>query len=151
MERALEEARVALATGEVPVGCVALREGVVVARAHNRTNELHDPLAHAEFLVVRALEEAGADTAGLTFYITVEPCVMCHGVLSRIGARVFFGCFNEVFGTRCITGGCAGTHLADSRCVDILREFYLRENLQAPPEKRSDKTHRSFKPFGSDG
>ena len=93
MEVALEEARAALAGGDVPVGAVAVREGGIVGRGRNRTEELQDPTAHAEML---ALREAAAALGswrliGVTLYVTLEPCAMCSGacVLGRIDGLVY--------------------------------------------------------------
>lgn len=143
---------------EVPVGCVVVRNDRVILRTHNLTNQNSDPLSHAEFLAVKSLlaEKAqafgayastpdsadGNGTGQLLFYITVEPCVMCHGVLKRLDAAVFFGCYNEIFGTKKLTGEQAGACLHDPRCVEILKRFYLRENMEAPAEKRISKSNR---------
>lgn len=94
MEMALDEARAAGARGEVPVGAVIVAEGVVVARAGNRTRELHDPTAHAEVLAIRAACAAAgsARLAGHDLYVTLEPCPMCAAAISaaRIG-RLYYG------------------------------------------------------------
>ena len=94
MEMALDEARAAGARGEVPVGAVIVAEGVVVARAGNRTRELHDPTAHAEVLAIRAAcAAAGSERlAGHDLYVTLEPCPMCAAAISaaRIG-RLYYG------------------------------------------------------------
>ena len=139
LQQALSEARRGLAANEVPVGCVVVRGGEVVARAHNMTNAEHDPLCHAEYMALRELMRKGTAVEDACFYITVEPCVMCHGVLSRAGCRVVFGCFNEIFGTRKLTGGTAGEHVPDAGCVEVLREFYRTENSEAPESKRIRK------------
>ncbi|MEQ3626077.1 MAG: nucleoside deaminase [Celeribacter sp.] len=95
MQTALEEARAAAARGEVPVGAV-LTDGAgrVVARAGNRTRELHDPTAHAEILVLRAAcAAAGSDRLpGHVLWVTLEPCAMCATAISaaRI-ARLIYG------------------------------------------------------------
>jgi tRNA(adenine34) deaminase len=94
MGLALTEARRALAHGDVPVGAVALVAGEVVAADHNRREELGDPTAHAELLVLRA---AAASAAGgwrlgdVTLVVTLEPCPMCAGALvaARVGRLVF--------------------------------------------------------------
>jgi tRNA(adenine34) deaminase len=94
MEDALNEAREAFARGEVPVGAVVVFEGQVVARAGNRTRELHDPTAHAEMLALRAACAAlGSERlTGHDLYVTLEPCPMCAAALSaaRI-ARLYYG------------------------------------------------------------
>ena len=94
MEMALDEARAAGARGEVPVGCVVVRDGEVVARAGNRTMADRDPTAHAELLTIRAAA-ATLGTERLTdcdLYVTLEPCAMCAAAMSfaRI-RRLYFG------------------------------------------------------------
>ncbi|MBI3014339.1 MAG: nucleoside deaminase [Candidatus Tectomicrobia bacterium] len=88
MEMALEEARQALAQGEVPVGAVAVLDGSVVGRGHNRPIGLCDPTAHAEIQALRqAAHRLGSHRLpGSTLYVTLEPCLLCAGAL--IQARV---------------------------------------------------------------
>ncbi len=88
MREALEEARQAAEAGDVPVGCVVVRGGVIVGRGRNRREVASDPTAHAE---VEALREATRATASwrlveCTVYSTLEPCPMCAGAL--VNARV---------------------------------------------------------------
>jgi tRNA(adenine34) deaminase len=94
MGEALEEARAALAAGEVPVGAVVVFDGRVIGRGHNQSIGLKDPTAHAEVLAVRAAAHAMENyrLGGAALYATVEPCVMCCGaaVLARV-ARVIYG------------------------------------------------------------
>ena len=95
MSLALEEARAAAARGEVPVGAVLVDpQGQVLARAGNRTRELHDPTAHAEMLVIRdGCRVLGAERlTGCALYVTLEPCPMCAQAISaaRI-ARLYYG------------------------------------------------------------
>ena len=94
MELALEEARAAAARGEVPVGCVIVRDGAVVARAGNRTLADRDPTAHAELLAVRqAAATLGSERlSDCDLYVTLEPCAMCAAAMSfaRI-RRLYFG------------------------------------------------------------
>lgn len=94
MQLALDEARLAAAAGEVPIGAVLVVEDAVVARAHNRREVWQDPTAHAELIAIR---EAAAHRrtwrlTGGTLYVTMEPCAMCIGaaVLARLD-RVVFG------------------------------------------------------------
>lgn len=95
MEAALEEAAQAGAAGDVPVGAVLLDEaGLIVARNHNRREQLNDPTAHAEMLVLseRARETNTWRLHGHTLVVTLEPCAMCAGasVLARID-RIVYG------------------------------------------------------------
>ena len=90
---ALEQARLAEAAGEVPVGAVVVQDGEVLAAAHNCPVGRHDPTAHAEILALRAAGEHKANyrLAGAALYVTMEPCVMCAGAIvnARIGTLVF--------------------------------------------------------------
>ena len=94
MELALEEARAAQAAGEVPVGCVIVRDGAALARTGNRTLADHDPTAHAELLAIRAAAAAlGSERlAECDLYVTLEPCAMCAAAISfaRI-RRLYYG------------------------------------------------------------
>jgi tRNA(adenine34) deaminase len=101
MAAALDEARRAASIGEVPVGAAVLREGTVVARAHNETVQRRDPTAHAELLAVRqALSSLQTDRlSDCTLYVTLEPCAQCAGaiVLTKVG-RVVFGAYDPKAG-----------------------------------------------------
>lgn len=94
MRLALHEAQKAQEKQEVPVGAIIVREGRVIARAHNLKENLKTPLGHAEIVAVhRASQKLGAwRLSDCTLYVTLEPCLMCAGVLyqARIG-RVVFG------------------------------------------------------------
>jgi tRNA(adenine34) deaminase len=84
MEFALAEARAAAAAGEVPIGCVIVRNGEIVARAGNRTLADRDPTAHAEMLALRAAAAViGSERlVDCDLYVTLEPCTMCAGAMS---------------------------------------------------------------------
>lgn len=101
MRRALEEARGALARGDVPVGAVVVRGGELVAAAGNRTVVDGDVTAHAELLAIREASRAagGWRLDDCAIYVTLEPCAMCAGalVLARI-ERVVFGAWDEKAG-----------------------------------------------------
>ena len=88
MALALDEARAALAHGDVPVGAVVVRDGQVIARRHNEREASGDPTAHAEVLALRDAATAVGQWRldGCTLYVTREPCVMCAGAL--LNARV---------------------------------------------------------------
>ncbi|CAN7632485.1 nucleoside deaminase [Bosea sp. LjRoot9] len=140
MALALMEARAAASRGEVPVGAVVLREGVVLASAGNRTLELKDPTAHAEMLVLRlACEEIGSERLiGCDLYVTLEPCPMCAAAISfsRI-RRLYFGAGDPKGGAiengvrlyaspTChhapeVYGG-----LSESEAAGLLREFFRK-------------------------
>jgi tRNA(adenine34) deaminase len=93
MREALKEAQKALQKQEVPVGAVIVHEGQIIARAHNLKENLKTPLGHAEVIALhRASQKLGAwRLSDCTLYVTLEPCLMCAGVLyqARIGRVVF--------------------------------------------------------------
>ena len=93
MHLALDEARTALAHGDVPIGAVVVVDGVVVAARHNERERTGDPTAHAELLALRdaAAQRAGWRLDDATLYVTLEPCTMCAGALvnARIGRLVY--------------------------------------------------------------
>lgn len=95
MDIALDEARLAAARGEVPVGAVLVDPaGKVLARAGNRTRELCDPTAHAEILVIRdaAALRRSERLVGCDLYVTLEPCAMCAAAISAARvARLYYG------------------------------------------------------------
>ncbi|MCF7793952.1 MAG: tRNA adenosine(34) deaminase TadA [Candidatus Cloacimonetes bacterium] len=100
MQKALEEAKKAFAETEIPIGAALVRNNELIAANHNRTNQFNDPLAHAEKLVIEAaIRNGNKFLQDCTLYITVEPCLMCAGLIiwSRIG-KVFFGCYDEKAG-----------------------------------------------------
>jgi len=94
MDIAFEEARAAAVRGEVPVGCVVVAGGKVIARAGNRTLADKDPTAHAELLAIRAAAAAlGSERlTACDLYVTLEPCAMCAAAISfaRI-RRLYYG------------------------------------------------------------
>jgi tRNA(adenine34) deaminase len=84
MDMALDEARTAQNLGEVPVGCVIVRDGAVIALAGNRTLTDRDPTAHAEMIAIRAAARAlGSERlTGCDLHVTLEPCAMCAAAIS---------------------------------------------------------------------
>ena len=83
MREALIEADKAAASGDIPVGAVAIRDGVIIGRGHNRKEHDRDPTAHAEIIALReaARTLGGWRLIGVTFYCTLEPCAMCAGAM----------------------------------------------------------------------
>lgn len=147
MRFALEEARIAFAEGEIPVGAVVADGERVLARAHNRRETDADPCAHAEIL---ALRKAAARLGrwrlqGLTLYVTLEPCPMCAGAAEMSGlARVVYGARDAQYGccgsvyrltedpafpTYCPADGGV---LADE-CAALVRQFF--QNRRVSHEK----------------
>ncbi len=94
MRLALEEARAAACAGEVPVGCVIVQDGYILARSANRTIVDCDPTAHAEMIALRAAAHAAQNhrLGGTTLYVTIEPCTMCAGAILQARVdRVVYG------------------------------------------------------------
>jgi len=93
MRQALAEAQKAAEDDEVPIGAVIVTGGVIVARAHNLTEKLNDPTAHAEMQAITAAAAylGGKYLTDCTIYVTIEPCVMCAGALawSQISTLVY--------------------------------------------------------------
>jgi len=93
MARALEQAHRAAASGEVPIGAVVVRDGAVIAAAHNAPRALADPTAHAEVLAIReAARVLGNERLeGCELWVTLEPCAMCAGAIAHARiARLYY-------------------------------------------------------------
>src|SRR5262245_31874821 len=135
---ALEEARKALAAGEVPVGAVVVHEGRVIGAGHNGPITSIDPTAHAEIVAIRRAAEAVRNyrLPGAVLYTTVEPCAMCCGAaLHARLARVVFGALDPKAGAAeslyrmlsdprlnhmaAVTGG-----VRSEECAALLRQFF---------------------------
>jgi tRNA(adenine34) deaminase len=145
MREALRMANKALKAEEVPVGAVVVREGKIIARAHNQVELLKDATAHAEMLALTQAEAAMGDwrLIDCDLYVTKEPCAMCAGALVHTRVRrVIFGCADPA-------GGAAGSvvnllqmptlnHRCDiavgvleNECAAILKDFF-RQRRDAP-------------------
>lgn len=114
MKSAIAEAEKAYAEGETPVGAVIVRDGEIIASAHNMTERLNDSTAHAELMAIQAAEKATGDRrlTGCALYVTMEPCPMCAGAAlnSRI-EEIVFGAWDPEMGscgsrTDVTDGGC---------------------------------------------
>ena len=140
MRDALRQAEKAYTSDEVPVGAVVVREGKIIARAHNQVELLKDATAHAEMLALTEAEAAVGDwrLTDCDLYVTKEPCAMCAGALvhTRI-QRLIFGCADPAAGAagsmmnllqmeslnhRCqITSG-----VLQDQCAAILQNFFRK-------------------------
>lgn len=154
MKEALRQAKKAYKLKEVPIGCVIVYQGNIIARGYNRRNTDRNALSHAELIAMKKAAKAIGDwrLEGCTIYITLEPCQMCAGALvqSRI-SRAVVGSMNP-------KAGCAGSvinllqmrefnHQVDftsgvleSECTTLLQTFFreLRENKKAKQTQRND-------------
>ena len=93
MPRALAAARAAAEAGEVPIGAVVVKDGAVIAEAHNSPRTDHDPTAHAEILAIRRAAQALGDErlTGCELWVTLEPCAMCAGAIAHARiARLYY-------------------------------------------------------------
>ncbi len=93
MQRALAAARAAAQVGEVPIGAVIVKDGVVIAEAHNSPRTDHDPTAHAEIMAIRAAARALGDErlTDCELWVTLEPCAMCAGAIAHARiARLYY-------------------------------------------------------------
>ena len=138
MRAAIDQARLAEAAGDVPIGAAIAREGRTVARAHNRRIVDADPTAHAEMLAIRAAAEALGDwrLTGCTMAATLEPCPMCAGAIvnAKVG-RVIFGAYDAKMGASGsvlnVTGCRQLNHqpevfggILENRCQALLQDFF---------------------------
>ena len=157
MKEAIRQAKKAYAIGEVPIGCVIVRDGKIISRGYNRRTIDKNTLAHAELAAIKKASKKLDDwrLEGCTMYVTLEPCQMCAGALvqSRID-RVVVGCMNP-------TAGCAGsilnllqmpefnhqveleTGVLEEECSQMMKDFFreLRETkkLKKQGENKNKK------------
>jgi len=143
MGLALAEARAALDHGDVPVGAVAVVAGEVVAADHNRREQLGDPTAHAELLVLRSAAAAGGGWRlnDVTLVVTLEPCPMCAGALvaARVGRLVFGAADPRAGACGSLYNLCADPRLNHAvpvthgvragECSALLAEFFASRRL----------------------
>ena len=149
MALALEEAARAAELGEVPIGAVVVHDGEVIARAGNRRETDADPAAHAEFsALIQASRVLGRwRLTGCTVYVTLEPCLMCAGLM--VNSRID----RCVFGAPDPKGGAVGTlydvshdarlnhefevegGVLEAECAEVLRAFFKRRRAEAKAAK----------------
>ncbi len=136
----LELAKEGFERSEVPVGCVVVKNGVVIAKAHNRVEELKDPTAHAEMLALReAMQKLGQKYLyGCEVYVSLEPCPMCAYamVLARV-ERVVFLALDEKYGAvmssfnlfdePCFNHRVKWEYLPVEEARNLLKEFFKKK------------------------
>lgn len=140
MEQAIIEAKKAERLNEVPIGAIVVKNGEIIARAHNLRETLKSPIAHAEILAIQQASQVLKDWRldGCILYVTLEPCQMCAG--SLIQARIK----EVVYGTNDPKAGCGGTLLnilqderfnhqvkitkgiLEEECSKLLKGFFLK-------------------------
>ena len=139
-DSAFAEAKAAALRGEVPVGAVILRDGVIIAAAGNRTLELKDPTAHAEMLAIRlACAALGSERLnGCDLLVTLEPCAMCAGAISFARLRrVYYAAADEKGGAvahgprffaqpTCHHAPEVIAGLREQEAADMLRDFFQK-------------------------
>lgn len=137
MTVALKEARAAEAAGEVPIGAVVLREGVIIARGQNRVLRDNDPTAHAEIVAIRAAAAVIGNYRlnGCSVVSTLEPCAMCAGAL--IHARVDA----LTYGAQDPKAGAAGSALS------VLNHPSLNHAMTVVPGVRAEECARLLREF----
>lgn len=137
MQRALDEARAALESEDVPVGAVVVHEGHIIGRGHNQREMLQDPTAHAEMLALTAAADylGRWRLDGCTIYVTLEPCAMCAGalVLGRI-ERLVYGASDEK------AGACGSL-------FDIPRDQRLNHNIETIAGVLADPSAQLLRDF----
>lgn len=143
MKEAIKLAKKAILSGDVPIGCVIVHEGKIIARAYNKRNRLKSTLAHAEILAIQKASKKLGDWRldNATMYVSLEPCQMCAGAIvqARI-RRVVIGAMNP-------KAGCAGSILnllqidkfnhrcevergiLENECSDLMTNFF--KNLRS--------------------
>ena len=170
MKEAIRQAKKAAAIGEVPIGCVIVYEGKIIARGYNRRKTDKNTLAHAELQAIKRASKRLGDwrLEGCSMYVTLEPCQMCAGALvqARI-TEVVIGCMNP-------KAGCAGSILnllempqfnhqvkvtrgvLGEECSTILKDFFKEGNpknmyelIGIETEKAAEDTGKfEFRPVG---
>ena len=138
MQRALDAARAAAAAGEVPIGGVIVKDGEVIAEAHNAPRTDHDPTAHAEILAIRAAARALGDErlTGCELWVTLEPCAMCAGAIAHARiARLYYAASDPKGGAvehgarvfeqeQCLHRPEVYTGIGEDEAADMLRGFF---------------------------
>ena len=137
MRAALREAGASAAADEVPVGCVIVHEGLVIARGHNQVEGLQDATAHAEILAIGAASNALGSWRlhECTMYVTLEPCSMCAGaiILARVG-RLVYGAHDPK------AGACGSV-------LDVIHEPRLNHRVEVVPGVLADESGLALRQY----
>jgi len=140
MPRALALARAAADAGEVPIGAVIVKDGHVIAEAHNSPRTDHDPTAHAEILAIRRAAQALGDErlTGCELWVTLEPCAMCAGAIAHARIqRLYYAASDPKGGAvehgarvfeqeQCLHSPEVYSGIGETEAADILREFFKK-------------------------
>lgn len=137
MKVAIQEAIKGMNKGEIPVGAVIVKDGVIISKAHNLKETLNDVTAHAEILAIKEAAKVIGDWRlnGCEMYVTLEPCSMCAGAIiqSRI-SKVYIGAFNNEMGAcgsiinlldnRYMNSFVPVEWMYNDKCVNLITEFF---------------------------
>eukprot|EP01091_Cochliopodium_minus_P011239 TRINITY_DN3134_c0_g2_i1.p1 TRINITY_DN3134_c0_g2~~TRINITY_DN3134_c0_g2_i1.p1 ORF type:complete len:181 (-),score=34.53 TRINITY_DN3134_c0_g2_i1:60-602(-) len=159
MIKALEQAKIALDIGEVPMGSIIVFKDEIISCGYNETNIQSNATKHAEIVAIDKITKSGKYDSSIfkecTLYVTCEPCIMCAAALSLVFiGKVVFGCRNDRF------GGCGSVLSVNDlpldpkfskpfdyiegifaeESVELLKKFYNQTNTNAPESKRKDKS-----------
>lgn len=158
MRAAIEEAKMAGAKGEVPIGAVAVLNGEIIGRGHNLREKTNDATAHAEIYAIRMANQHLTNwrLEDVDLYVTLEPCPMCSGamILSRL-RHVYFGAYDP-------KGGTAGTlmnlladhrfnhqvsttgNILESECRELLQSFFRELRIKRKTASRKPNFEKNF-------
>ena len=149
MKEALMEASLAEEKGEVPIGAIVVKDGLIIGRGHNLTETTKDPTNHCEMIAIREAAErlGGWRLFGCELYVTLEPCSMCAGaiVLSRLD-KIYIGTMDPK------TGACGSlmniiqderlnhfveieTGILEEQCQEVIRKFFKNIRNQSGRKK----------------
>ena len=155
MELALEEARKAEEIDEVPVGCVIVRDGEVISRGHNLKEQLNQAYAHAEMMTIQKAAEVKGNWClnDCDLYVTLEPCMMCTGIINLSRIRTVY------YGTTDSKGGCLETvidlkkinrlnhcpnivgNILQKECSEILTNYFRKKREITKEKKQKNKAN----------
>jgi len=143
MHAALEEARKAFGKLEIPVGAVVVCNDIIIARAHNLTETLKDPTAHAEMQAITAATNwlGGKYLTDCTIYVTIEPCAMCAGAIGwSQAAGLVYGAADKQKGYTTLSGKLLHPKtkvlkgILEKECREILIKFFRKKRSPDVPE-----------------